>query len=170
MNEHADKGGERAGRWQPVIGLLCSPKAGGFIPKLFFAVLLLTAVSRTAMTFLLPDTWQISGYYLDAQFYSLLLIIGAAWVFSIVVLLVRKDYRRGLGRMVAIPALLFLGLIVSAMTTLLLPQRRRAASRRGSRGTPDRRDPDRLEATPHPIRAILRSKPPTTVAAKNGSY
>lgn len=91
------------------------------MPSLFYAVLLLTLLSRTAMTFLLPGGWQISGYYLDGLFYGLLLTVGVAWLLSIIMLFGRRDFRRALGRTIAIPAILFLGAAVALIPKLFLP-------------------------------------------------
>lgn len=121
MEKCVNEGVVTTSRLQRISNALVSPKAGTLIPGLFFALVLLTPLSRTAMTFLLPSHWQISGYYLDGLFYGLLLLLGAGWLLSIIFLFGKRQFKRGAGRAVAIPAILVLGAIVTFVPRLFFP-------------------------------------------------
>jgi len=103
------------------VDFLLSPKAGTLLPGVFLATLLLTPLSRTAMTFLFPSGWQISGYYLDGLFYGLALLLGGVWVVSAIMLFARHEAARGVGRLLAIPAVLIAGGLIALISTLSLP-------------------------------------------------
>ena len=89
-----------------------TPKAKTLLPSLILAVVVLTPISRTAMSFLLPDRWQISGYYLDGLVCLLILVLFVSWLASIILHVVRREYMRSVDRLMAGGGILFLGLIL----------------------------------------------------------
>jgi len=99
------------------------PNAASLLVGMFIAVLLLFQAAKLAMTFLLPSGWQISGYYLDGAFYGVLLGLGGAWLASIVVLAVGRQYKRSLGRLLVVPPILLVGGLVTALSYLFVPSR-----------------------------------------------
>jgi len=61
--------------------------------------------------------------YLDGAFYGVLLGLGGAWLASVVVLAVGHQYRRFLGRLLLVPAMLLVGGVVAALSYLFVPSR-----------------------------------------------
>jgi len=75
------------------------------------------------MSFLFPDRWQISGYYLDGLFCLLILVLFVFWLVSIIALVVRREYMQGAGRLAAGVVILFLGVILALALRLFTPSR-----------------------------------------------
>lgn len=112
---------EPKGAWGRAVSFLVTGRAGTLLPSIFFALLVLSSISRTAMTFLLPRGWQISGYYLDGLLYLLIFFLAASWAASIIALAVRREYRHSIGRLLAVPVVVLLAGVVAVMSMLFLP-------------------------------------------------
>ncbi len=73
------------------------------------------------MTFMFPASWQISGYYLDGLFYGLVLLLGAVWLVSTIILFAKKQFSRSIKRILIIPFVLIAVAVIWGIPTFLMP-------------------------------------------------
>ena len=108
------------------IQFILNPRAGVVLPYLFLGCLIFFQAIKSAMTFMTLKTstlnsWQVSGYYLSAVEYGLLLFITISWLVSILIFLFSRQYERGLKRILAIPLIFICASIVNLISRMFLP-------------------------------------------------
>jgi len=121
MNTNSDNNTRTRLFLKHLVTFLRSPKAGSKLPAIFFVVLIILPVLKTAMTFLPPYDVQISGYYIGTLEYGLLLMLVLTWLLSIVLLFLDHQFNRGVRRILAIPILFLIGGFISLFCCFFLP-------------------------------------------------
>lgn len=107
--------------------LILNPRAYIILPILILVILFFFQVLKTAMTFLMPDNWQISGYYLSGLQNGLILLIAVSWLIPIVILFVNRQFTQGILRILLVLVFFFVFGFASAIFHLMLFKNLRVA-------------------------------------------
>lgn len=100
--------------------LILHPRAYIILPILILVILFFFQVLKTAMTFLMPDNWQISGYYLSGLQNGLILLIAVSWLISVAILFLNRQFTQGILRILLVLVFFFVFGFSTAIFHLML--------------------------------------------------
>lgn len=108
------------GRWRKLADFLTSPRAGRILPCCFLGLIVVAALILFAQSHLIDSGWQFSNYYFVGVSRVLEILLGLAWLVSIVLLFVRRKTNVAIFRLVATLAVLIASGILSIYLSLIL--------------------------------------------------